>query len=111
MINRILTLSCALMLGAGVALAEEATKQTGGGTVGLISQTEATAKIDVDKDGKISLTELDDNIRQLNAEGQDAVFAGLTEEQIQALRDECKSDRIPPDQFKDTCDRLGKLNM
>jgi hypothetical protein len=88
MIYKILTLSFALMLGAGVAPAEEATKQTGGGTVGLGVANEATAKIDLDKDGKISLMELDGNIRQLNAEGQEAIFAGLTDEQIQALREE-----------------------
>jgi hypothetical protein len=116
MIYKIMVLSSALMLSAGVTLADEVSGQAGqqtGGTVGLSAGSEAdsTAKIDLDKDGKISLTELDDNFRQLNLEGQDAVFAGLTDEQIQALREECKSERIPPDQFKDTCDRLGKLNM
>lgn len=67
--------------------------------------------MDRDSDGKLSLVEFDDGIRQLSAEEQEALFAGLTDEQIDQLREECNSERIPPDQFKDTCDRLGKLNM
>jgi hypothetical protein len=109
---KLMTLTSALLLGAGVALAQETSGQTGQ-TMGLSvgSESEAIAKMDTDKDGKISLSEFDDNIRQFNAEGQEAIFAGLTNEQVELLREECKSERIPPDQVKDTCDRLGKLNM
>jgi hypothetical protein len=106
-------LAGALVLSAGVALAEDTSGKTStdtagqSGTVGL----SAAEAIDRDNDGKISLVELDESIHKLDAAQQEAALAGLTKEQVQELKDECQKDRIPPDQYKDICERIGRLNI